>query len=104
MLIGFIIDALAGLLCIILGLLISKKQKVSLLQDYHYKNVKSEDIPAYAKLMGIGVILIGAGILVTGFLNLFELPYWWVSLIAGIIAGIAVINRAQKKYNGSWFS
>ncbi|MBO7519310.1 MAG: DUF3784 domain-containing protein [Clostridia bacterium] len=104
MLLGFIIEAAAGLLCIALGLLIRKKQAVSLLHDYHYKNVKSEDIPAYARLMGLGLILVGAGICVTGVLLFFELPFWWVAMLTGLIAGILTMNKAQKKYNGSWFS
>lgn len=104
MIIGCVIEVSVGLLCIILGLLIWKKKKVSLIHDYHYKNVKSEDIPAYARIIGIGIILIGVGICVTGWLNLFESPFWWVSLLAGSISGFIVMNTAQRKYNGSWFS
>ena len=104
MIAGAIIEGAVGLACIILGLLIWKKEKISLLHDYHYQNVKKEDIPAYARLMGIGLIVIGAGICLTGVLNLFNSPYWWIPLAGGIVSGILVLNRAQKKYNGSWFS
>ena len=57
------------MLCVVLGLLIWKKEKVSLIHDYHYKNVQEADIPAYARLMGIGIILIGVGICIAGILN-----------------------------------
>ena len=104
MIIGLLTDAAVGLLCIVMGLLIWKKEKVSLIHAYHYRNVKKEDIPAYVRLVGISLILIGAGICVTGLLTLFESALWWIPLVAGFASGITVMNKAQKKYNGSWFS
>lgn len=104
MIVGFITELAAGLLCIVLGIVIWVKQKVSLVHEYHYKNVKKEDIPAYARLLGIGLILIGAGLCVTGFFNLFASSFWWIPMLAGFAGGIFVMNKAQKKYNGSWFS
>ena len=103
MIIGVIVDWAVGLLCILLGLLLWKKQKISLLHSYHYKNVRKEDIPAYTCLAGISLILIGAGICTTGLLNLLHSSLWWLPLFGGIAAGFIVMNRAQKKYNGSWF-
>ncbi len=101
MVFGVMIEAAVGLLCVVFGLLLWKKQRISLLHDYHYKNVKKEKIPAYTRQMGTGLILAGAGIIGAGLLDLAYSPLWWVSLSAGIIAGLAVIFRAQKKYNGS---
>lgn len=104
MIIGVIVDFAVGLLCIILGLMLWKKQKISLIHSYHYKNVKKEDVPAYTRLMGIGLILIGVGICVTGVLNLLYSSLWWIPLLAGFVMGFIIMNKAQKKYNGSWFS
>lgn len=91
------------MLCVVLGLLIWKKQKVSLLHDYHYRNVSEADLPAYARLMGIGVVTVGAGICATGVLNLFKSVLWWIPLAVGIVGGLIVLHKTQKKYNGSWF-
>ena len=103
MIIGFIIEAAVGLLCIILGLLLWKKQKLSVLHDYHYKNVKQEDIPAYSRAMGIGLILIGAGICLTGVIDLLtRSALCWIAFVAGFAAGMIIMGKAQKKYNGSW--
>ena len=63
--------------------------------------MKKEDIPAYTRQMGIGIILIGAGIGLDGFLTFLDSPYWWVPLAAGIVLGAVVMYRAQKKYTGS---
>ncbi len=104
MIFGCVIEFAVGFLCVVLGLLLWKKQKVHLIHEYHYKKVKQENIPAYTRLMGIGLILIGAGICVTGLLNLFECSLWWIPLLIGFVAGLLVFNKAQKKYNGSWFS
>ena len=101
MIIGVIIEAAVGLALIVLGLLLACRQRVSILHDYHYKNVKKKDIPAYARRMGCGLILIGAGVVVTGILNLLYSPYWWIPLVMGFVAGVVVMVAAQKKYNGS---
>ena len=104
MIVGFVVELAVGLLCVVLGLLIWKKQKVSLIHDYHYRKVKKTDIPAYTRLMGISLILIGIGICVTGLLNLIESSLWWIPMLIGFVAGFIVMNKAQKQYNGSWFS
>ena len=101
MIAGSIIDFAVGLTCIILGLLIWKKQKISILHSYHYKNVKQEDIPAYTRLMGIGNIIIGAGICLTGLLNIACPKAWWIPMVGGFVVGFIVLYKAQKKYNGS---
>ena len=103
MIIGFIINLICGFLCIAGGLTIWKKQKISLLNDYHYSNVREEDIPAYTRLMGIGLILVGAGCIITGVLHLFDSSLWWIPMLAGFVSGFAILHRAQMKYNGSWF-
>ena len=101
MIAGSIIDFAVGLTCIILGLLIWKKQKISILHSYHYKNVKQEDIPAYTRLMGIGNIIIGAGICLTGLLNIACPKAWWIPMVGGFVVGFIIIYKVQKKYNGS---
>ena len=104
LIVGFITELAVGSVCVIIGLLIWKRQKVSLVHEYHYKNVKNEDIPAYSRLLGIGLISIGIGVCVTGLLNLLKSTLWWVPMLIGFVAGFIVMNKAQKKYNGSWFS
>ena len=101
MIVGVVIDFAVGSLCLVLGLLLWKKQRVSILHDYHYQHVKKEDIPAYTRNMGIGLMIVGLGIITTGILDLANSPFWWIPLLAGILSGFIVLFRAQKKYNGS---
>ena len=103
MIIGVAVELAVGLLIVGLGLVLWEKQKISLLHSYHYSNVRKEDYPAFTRRMGIGLIVIGIGICLTGLLNLLYSPLWWVPLFGGIGAGIAILDRTERKYNGTWF-
>ena len=105
MLFGVIILFAVAALCAVLGLLIWKKQKISLVHDYHHWNVREEDVPAYCRQVGISLLVIGAGIGLDGVANLFSRDsLGYLALGVGIIGGIIVMHKAQKKYNGGWFS
>lgn len=94
-----------GLILSALGLLIWKKQDVSILHSYHHKNVKKEDLPAYTQQMGIGQIVAGLGLCLTGVLRLFMKSFVsWIGVIVGLVIGFAIMHKAQMKYNGTWFS
>ena len=101
MIFGVITELAVGAICIVLGILLWKKQRITILHDYHYKHVKKDDIPAYTRQMGIGLIIIGAGIIITGLLNLAYSALWWIPLLTGFVIGSVAIYRTQKKYNGS---
>jgi len=78
---------------------------ISLLHYCHYKNVAKEDIPAYTRAMGIGLVVVAVGVWITGLLRIIGLPSL-LSLSAavlGIIIGVIIMSKAQMKYNGSWF-
>ena len=104
MMIGCAIEYATGIACIVLGTMIWKKRKISLIHDYHYRNVKQEDLSAFARSIGIGIILIGAGIGITGTLDLLGSSFWWAPMLAGFVFGLVIIFRTLKKYNGSVFS
>ena len=99
MIFAFIMELLIGIVCIVPGVLLWEKQILSILHEHQYKNVKQADIPAYTKQMGIGLIVIGIGIIMTGLLNLFYSTFWWIPLLAGFIVGLTTMCLAQKKYN-----
>lgn len=104
MIVSFAVCMIVGLLCVVLGLLIWKKQRITLIHDYHYKNVKKSDVPAYTRLIGTGLLLIGTGTCLTGIINLaFQTGAGWIAFGAGFLAGIWLMSKAQTKYNGSRF-
>ena len=103
MLVAFLIELLIGLLCISIGLLIWIRRKISLVNESQCQYVKAADIPAYTRLIGIGLMVIGVGVCITGVLNLYWSPLWWMPLLIGMATGLAVFAKAQKKYNnGAW--
>lgn len=105
MIFGMIVFLVVGVLCCILGLLLWKKQKLSLLHDYHIRNVKEADIPAYTRRMGFGLLAIGAGCLLTGVLAFgLEQPLGWIAFPVGFLVGLVLMLRAQKRYNGGVIS
>ena len=101
MLFGMIVLLGVGILFLALGTVLWKKRKISLVHEYHIRNVREEDVPAYTRLMGLGLIAIGAGCVLTGVAAFWlEKPVGWIGLPLGFLIGITLILRAQWKYNG----
>lgn len=88
----------------ILGWQIWKKEKITLLHDYHYAKVKPEDRKAYTGVMGKGLCLMGVGMIAAG---VVQLTQWeavsWYLLGAAFAVGLAVMIYAQMKYNHGIF-
>ena len=101
MLAGIVIKIAVGAVCIALGLVLWFKRKVTILHENQYKNVKEEDIPAFARMIGIGLCVVGAGIITSGILDFFFPKFWWISFTAGFVVGLAIMYIAEVKYNGS---
>ena len=98
--IGVIIVALVGLLCVILGLLLWKKEMITLLHDYHYNKVSTENKKAFCALCGKGLSCIGAGLLITAvILALTESAWAFLAFAAGLAVGLTLLILAGKKYN-----
>ncbi len=104
MLIGLLVFLAVGALCLGLGLEIWKKQKIDLIHAYHTRHVKPEDVPAYTKWMGLGLIAIGAGCVLTGVMVfLLECNSGWLALPAGFAGGFLLIAKAQRTWDGGKF-
>ncbi len=101
MLFGMIVLLGVGALCFAFGWLLCKNQKISLINEWHTRNVKKADVPAYTKRMGLGLIAMGAGCVLTGTVALgLEEPLGWTALAIGFVVGFVLMVTAQKKYNG----
>ena len=100
MILGILITAAVGILCVIFGVLIGKKQKISLLHDYHYNKVTEENKATFCALVGRGLLLIGAGILASAvLLGVTESALSFLAMAVGFIAGFGLIIYAGQKYN-----
>ena len=98
--IGVIITGITGILFIILGYLLWKKEKISILHDYHYKRVSPENRKTFCKMSGIGLIVTGVGLLITAvMLGISDSAYSFICFAVCFIAGLILLIIAGMKYN-----
>ena len=102
MLLYSIIMFLVAALFTLLGIAIYKG-KTDLIHDYHQTRVT--DKSAYGKAFGKAMLVIAAGMLLSGIIGLFEnlLILAVAILIIGLVVGIGCIVAVQKKYNKGVF-
>lgn len=95
-----IIVILMGILFITLGLLLWKRQKISLLHDYHSDKVSEDDLVPFCKQSGIGIIIAGSGMIASGILIIiFEKPIVFLVMAVTFVIGISMLVQAGNKFN-----
>ena len=98
--IGFLIFFGVGVLFVVLGALAWKKEKINLFHDYHVDKVSEENKQAFCKLAGIGLIVSGAGMILTAvILTITDSVYSLLGFAVGFAVGLAMMLTAIKKYN-----
>ena len=107
---GNIVTFLVGVVCIVLGIS-NMRGNISSLHSYHRSRVSEEDRIPFGKQVGLGIIIVGIGIIVSSVLSsvalytendIFILVGTAV-LIIGIILGLVISFRAMIKYNKGIF-
>jgi len=107
---AFIVTALVGVVCIVLGIS-NMKGNISSLHSYHRSRVSEEDRIPFGRMVGLGTIIIGVAIIVFSGLSavtlytdneMFTLIGTGI-LIAGIIVGLVISFKAMIKYNKGIF-
>lgn len=100
MIVAIILIILIAILFLYIGFLLRKKEKITLLHDYHRNHVSEEDKKAFCRLSGLGVIFIGMGLLISAIILLFTDSAWsFLAFAAGFIAGLMLLIHAGNKYN-----
>lgn len=107
---AFIITAIIGAVCIVLGIT-NMHGNISTLHSYHRHRVKEEDRIPFGRLVGIGTIIIGIGIIIFSGISAITLYtgeslytiIGAVILILTLIVGTAISFYAMKKYNKGIF-
>lgn len=108
--IGYILSALIGVVCIVLGIS-NMNGNISSIHSYHRQRVSEENILPFGRLVGLGTIIVGAGIIFFSIMSaiseLVTTPILSIIGIAvmfiGIFVGLGVSIYAMKKYNGGVF-
>ena len=100
MILGSIVTGVVGAVCIVLGILIWKKEKITLLHDYHYDKVNEAHKKVFCTLTGIGIIALGIGIFIAGVLLGLTGSLWsFLPFGVGLIISLSLLIYAGKKYN-----
>ena len=100
MMVVSLIVGLIGVIFLILGYMVWKKEKISLFHDYHYDKVSEEDKTAFCTISGIGVVLIGAGVLLAAVLIALTNSVWsCIPIAIGFVAGLILLVYAGMKFN-----
>lgn len=101
---------LLGILFIVIGVL-NRKGNVSMLHSYHIKRVKEEDKLPLGKKVGLGMLILGAALVLMGVLSFLAkylsqeifLTIGTVVLGVGLVAGSGISLFAINKYNKGLF-
>ena len=97
---GSIIIGSVGIALVVMGYFIWKKEKISLLHDYHYSNVSKEDKKAFCTLAGVGVLSIGVGLLITAIIiGITNSLFSFIAMAIGFAVGLPILIYADRKYN-----
>lgn len=97
---GVIITSGAGVIIAVMGWLIWKKEKLSLMHDYHVNKVSVENKSAFCRLSGIGLVAIGIGLLISSvILFVTDSTYSFLCFAVCFVAGLVMLITAGAKYN-----
>ena len=98
--IGTIIVGLIGIIFVVLGCLMWKKEKISLLHSYCYDKVSAEDKKTFCTISGIGILFIGIGLLVTGIIiGITDSALSFIAFAVGFVVGLVMLIYAGVRYN-----
>ena len=98
--IGVIITSGAGVIIAVMGWLIWKKEKLSLMHDYHVNKVSAENRSAFCRLSGGGLLVIGVGLLISAvILGITDSAYSFLFFAFCLMVGLILLITAGVKYN-----
>lgn len=105
-----IVTFIVGIICIVIGIM-NIRGNVSMLHEYHTKNVKEEDKESFGRLVGTGMLIIGGSIIAYSILEALTIQLkdkiytiiGTIIMIVGLIIGIFISFYAMKKYNDGIF-
>ena len=107
---AFVVSFLVGVVCLVLGF-VNRSGNISTLHEYHRSRVSEEDRIPFGRKVGLGTVIIGAGIMafsVLGTVTLYTEKDLFILIgtalmLLTIVIGMAITFAAMKKYNKGIF-
>lgn len=102
----FIITLLLGILICVMGA-INMTGNISTLHKYHRQRVTEENRKPFGKLVGLGTLVIGVGLIIFSVFNFINVgiltTLGMIILIVSIVVGMGLNFYAMFKYNKGIF-
>lgn len=107
---GIMTPLIVGIILVVLGI-INMTGNISSLHSYHRARVTEENRKPFGRMVGIGTILAGVGVIAEGVMtflaeklqNTIFVPVGIVLMSLFLIPGLVLMVIAMKKYNGGIF-
>ena len=107
---NFFVPGILGVILIVLGIM-NMKGNISSLHWYHRQRVTEEDRKPFGKLVGLGTLIIGIALVISGILfwisEVTATEIWLiigcVITVVGIVVGLFLSFYAMIKYNKGIF-
>ena len=107
---NFFVPGILGVILIVLGIM-NMKGNISSLHRYHRQRVTEEDRKPFGKLVGLGTLIIGIALVISGILfwisEVTATELWLivgcVITVVGIVVGLVLSFYAMIKYNKGIF-
>ena len=91
-------------ICMILLSCVNLKGNPNTIHSYNRKRVSKENEKPYAKLIGIGTLIMGISFIITAILQIiYDIECLYYISLAGVVIGIIIMTIAQFKYNKGIF-
>ena len=105
-----IVTFAVGVICIVIGI-INMRGNISSIHSYHRRRVAKENILPFGKMVGLGTVIMGVGIILFSILSAITFRtdndtfvlIGTVAMIASFVVGMALSFYAMRKYNGGIF-
>ena len=103
---SFVLTLGVGVICIILGIC-NMMGNISTIHSYHRSRVSEEDRIPFGRMVGLGTIITGVGVLAFSAFNFAALytenstfvTLGTIAMIAGLVIGLGISFYAMIKYN-----
>ena len=107
---AFIVTFIIGIFCILFGVS-NMMGNLSSLHSYHYHRVTEEDRRPFGRMVGLGTVLVGGGMIAFSVLSAVTMltncqPFMWAGIgvmLILVVAGLIISFRAMIKYNKGIF-
>ena len=107
---NFFVPGILGVILIVLGIM-NMKGNISSLHWYHRQRVTEEDRKPFGKLVGLGTLIIGIALVISGILfwisEVTATELWLivgcVITVVGIVVGLVLSFYSMIKYNKGIF-